>query len=261
MPSTGGPLDGRSVVVTRSREQASTLVAALSALGATTVELPVIATADPADGGDALAAAATRLAAGAYRWVAVTSTNAAARTLAALAGRPVPDGLHWAAVGTATAGALRDAGLRVDLVPVTATGAGLAGAFPAPGHPGDAVLLPRAETVGGDLADGLRARGWEVDEVVAYRTVAGAPDPARVAAARAADAVVFTSSSTVDRTIGLLGRGGMPPVVATIGPVTSSSARAAGLRVAAEAGEPTIEGLVAAVVAALDGDRPPRPRP
>jgi uroporphyrinogen-III synthase len=255
MPSTGGPLDGRSVVVTRSRQQASTLVAALAARGATTVELPVIATAPPVDDGAALATAADRLVAGAYRWVAVTSANAATALLAALTGRRVPDDLGWAAVGPGTVRALTDAGLRVGLVPSVPTGAGLADAFPAPDLAGP-VLVPRAETVRGDLADGLRARGWEVEEVVAYRTVAGAPRPDQVAAARLADAVVFTSSSTVVRTVELLGRAGVPAMVATIGPVTSSAVRAAGLQVTVEAAEPTVDGLVGAVVAALGGTGP-----
>jgi uroporphyrinogen-III synthase len=65
--------------------------------------------------------------------------------------------------------------------------------------------------------------------------------------------VAFTSPSTVERTIDLLGRGGVPPVVVTIGPVTSSSARSAGLQVSAEADPHTLDGLVAALVAALGG--------
>jgi len=90
-----------------------------------------------------------------------------------------------------------------------------------------------------------------VDEVVAYRTVAGDPPPEAVEAAGRADAVAFTSSSTVERTVGLLGRSGVPPVVVSIGPVTSSSARALGLDVSAEARPHTIDGVVEAVLAAL----------
>jgi uroporphyrinogen-III synthase len=114
------------------------------------------------------------------------------------------------------------------------------------------VLFPRAESVRGVLASGLRAKGWVVDEVVAYRTVAGSPQPDAVAAASRADAVAFTSSSTVERTVELLGIDKVPPVVISIGPITSASVIAAGLSVTAEAVEPTIDGLVAAVVTALD---------
>lgn len=94
-------------------------------------------------------------------------------------------------------------------------------------------------------------KGWGVDEVVAYRTVAGRPDSSAVEAATRAEAVAFTSSSTVDRTVELLGPALVPPVVATIGPVTSGAAHDAGLHVTVEAVEHTIDGLVAAVVEAL----------
>jgi uroporphyrinogen-III synthase len=118
-------------------------------------------------------------------------------------------------------------------------------------------LFPRAESVRGVLASGLRAKGWVVDEVVAYRTVAGTPEPDAVAAASRADAVAFTSSSTVERTVELLGADNIPAVVVSIGPVTSASVVAAGLAVTVEAIEHTIDGLVAAVVTALDRRRRP----
>ena len=123
------------------------------------------------------------------------------------------------------------------------------------------MLFPRAETVRGGLAAGLRAKGWLVDEVVAYRTVAGDPSPAAVRAAGRADAVAFTSSSTVQRTLDLLGPAGVPPVAVTIGPSTSASARSAGLTVAAEADPQTIDGLVDALVDALGDRAGPSDRP
>ena len=255
---TALPLAGRSVVVTRSREQASEVVARLEALGADVVELPVIAIDDPADGGEALERAAHRLVAGAYTWVACTSTNAATRLLAALAGRPVPDSVHWAAVGPGTAAALAAGGITAGLVPEVAVSDELAGAFPELDPPGSAsVLIPRAESVRGELAEGLRAKGWLVDEAVAYRTVAGAPTPAAVDAARRSDAIAFTSSSTVERSVDLLGADGIPPVVVTIGPVTSGSARRSGLAVTGEASPHTLAGLIDALTAALaaNGER------
>lgn len=261
------PLVGRTVVVTRTRAQASDLVQRLEALGATVVEFPVIAIADPADGGTALAGAAHRLVAGAYQWVAFTSPNAVPRLLAALGGRAVPDTVRWAAVGAGTARVLGEGGFAADLVPGVSIAEALAEEFPAldplrgvtagrsAGGAGT-VLFPRAETVRGALAPGLRAKGWLVDEVIAYRTVADAPGPDALAAAGRADAVAFTSSSTVDRTLELLGADGMPPLVASIGPVTSASARAAGLVVAAEADPHDIGGLVDALVDVLGGRVP-----
>jgi len=249
---TRRPLAGRSVVVTRTREQASELVARLRDLGADVVELPVIAIDDPADGGEGLERAAHRLVAGAYSWVVCTSTNAVTRLLPALAGRTVPDGVHWAAVGPGTALALAQAGIDAELVPGVSVSDELAAAFPDLDPPGSAtVLFPRAATVRGELAEGLRAKGWLVDEVVAYRTVAGAPAPEAVRAAGRAEVMAFTSSSTVDRSVDLLGVGGIPPVVVTIGPITTASARRNGLTVAREASPHSIDGLVDAVVGAL----------
>ncbi len=248
-------------MVTRPRSQSPSLVEKLERLGATVVGLPVIAIDDPADGGRALAAGARRLAAGAYRWVALTSPNAASRLLDALGPEGAPDEVCWAAVGAGTARVLDHAGIAADLVPTVSTAESLADAFPRPGtsDTGAAgpdrvtgtVLFPRAETVRSHLAPGLRAKGWVVDEIVAYRTVAGDPDPDALASAARADAVAFTSSSTVARATELLGAGRLPPVVVTIGPVTSSSVRSAGLRVSAEADPHTVDGLVAALVDAL----------
>jgi uroporphyrinogen III methyltransferase/synthase len=250
--SGAGPLAGRTVVATRSRTQASVLVDRLAAQGATVVELPVIAIEDAADGGVGLGNAADRLVNGTYEWVAFTSANAVSRLLAALDGRSVPAGVRWAAVGSATARRLSEGGFLPDLVPPESVSDSLADAFPECVRVGASVLFPRAETVRGALAAGLEGKGWTVDEVVAYRTAAGDPDPESIAAARDAEAVAFTSSSTVERTVALLGVGGVPPVVVSIGPVTSATARAEGLEVRAEAVESSIDGLVAAVVAALN---------
>ncbi|MHB1712347.1 MAG: uroporphyrinogen-III synthase [Acidimicrobiales bacterium] len=265
-----GPLAGRQVVVTRARAQASLLVDRLRALGAMVVELPVIAIEDPSDEGAGLAKAADRLVADHYAWVVLTSVNAVSRLLAALDARAVPAGVKWAAVGTATAALLSEGGFPPDLVPDVGVSDALARVFPGAqvfpdgaagtgtddggGGARTRVLFPRAEQVRGVLVPGLEAKGWEVDEVVAYRTRAGDPDPGSLAAARAADAVAFTSSSTVSNTVAVLGRAGVPPVVVSIGPITSASARAVGLAVTAEAIEHSVDGLVTAVVAALGLD-------
>ena len=269
---TTPPLTGCRVVVTRSRSQAPELVDRLALLGATVVELPVIAFDDPVDGGQALSHAAHRLSSGAYQWVVFTSSNAVSRFLAALGTADVPGTVQWAAVGPGTARTLSEAGITPDLVPAVSMSEALAEEFPAvdplgPGSSGrppgavGTVLFPRAETVRGALATGLRAKGWLVDEVVAYRTVAAIPGPGAIASAGRADAMLFTSSSTVERTIEVLGRDGLPPVIVSIGPVTSRSARAAGLEVTGEANPHTIEGLVDALVDALGpGERDRRLR-
>jgi uroporphyrinogen-III synthase len=122
-------------------------------------------------------------------------------------------------------------------------------AFPDPprDRPGR-VLLARAAVARDVLPAGLRARGWEVDVVEAYRTVAAPIDPARRAELARADIVTFTSSSTVTRFLEAAGRESVPPVVAAIGPITAATARRHGLQVDIEAEVHSIDGLVDAIL-------------
>lgn len=244
-----GPLAGVSVVVTRPRSQAGTLTAALEAAGAGVVALPVIETEDPEDGGAALDRALAALAG--YAWIVFTSANGVHRTLGRLRDVRALGTVRLAAVGAATAGALAGYRLVADLVPARADAAGLADAFPNAMEPGQRVLFPAAAGAGPTLADGVAARGWTVDQVVAYRTVpAPAPHPAALPALEAADVVVFASPSAVGAYLAMRVDGRplpVPPVVACIGPVTAGAARAAGLAVEAEAGTPTPAALVEAL--------------
>lgn len=244
------PLFGRRVVVTRAREQASELVERLRDLGADTVELPVIEIGEPPDGGAALAAAALRV--GEFDWVAFTSANAVERFFACLNGLGADaralGGVRVAAIGPGTAGTLEHWGVRADLVPGHYVAEAVVDAFP-PG-PGR-VLLPRAAVARDALPAGLAAKGWAVEVVEAYRTLIGRPSPEALTAAAGADAVTFTSSSTVTNWLEVAGGQPVPAVVACIGPITAETARAAGLPVHVVAAEHTIDGLVGALVEAL----------
>lgn len=251
-------LFGRRVVVTRAREQASELADRLRDLGAAVVEVPAIAIAGPADGGAALAEAATAVSAGRYRWVVVTSPNGARRFLACLRDARDLGGVRVAAMGPGTAAALLAGGIRADLVPDRFVGEALLEVFPDPPPGGGRALLARAAVARDLVPEGLRRRGWDVDVVEAYRTVAGRPTTAQLEAVERSDAVTFTSSSTVERFLDVLGDGRVPPLVACIGPITAATARRHGLDVDVVADEHTIAGLVTALVAGL-GRRPPRP--
>ena len=265
------PLAGTTVVVTRPRDQAADLVAALSTRGAQVVGLPVIDVDGPEDGGTALRQAAAAVAG--YDWVAFTSANAVDRFVGLLRDGRDLAGVRLAAVGGATAAALARFGLVPDLLPdhlptqpppgEPATAAGLAAAFPEAPATGGRVLFPRAAVARRSLPDGLSAKGWAVDEVEAYRTVAAAAPPDDVVATLAeAQVVTFTSPSTVAGYLALRTVGGhplpVPSVVACIGPVTASAARKAGLEVAVESPSPSGEALVAAIVVRLaePGGRP-----
>jgi uroporphyrinogen III methyltransferase/synthase len=244
------PLFGRRIVVTRAREQASSLSERVRANGADVVELPVIAIDDPSDGGAALRAAAREIAL--YDWVVFTSPNGVRRFLGCLPDGRALGGVRVAAIGPGTADALVERWIEPDLVPAEFIAESLLDAFPAapPAHPGR-VLLARAAVARDVLPDGLRQRGWQVDVVEAYRTVSGAPTPEQLDAAAGADAITFTSSSTVERFIEVAGRERVPPLVLCIGPITAATAREAGIDVDVVAEVHSIDGLVDALLREL----------
>ena len=182
-----------------------------------------------------------------FDWVVVTSAAGAAVL------PELPSGPRVAAVGAATAAALRRRGIEVGLVPHEASGMALARELAV--ADGGRVLLVRASAAAPDLPAELRRRGAVVEEVIAYETVEG---PARSGPAlRAAmdrddlAAVVFASGSAARGYLSLGGDSSVPAV--TIGPRTSEVARRLGFTVAAEAAEQDANGLAAAVAQAVDG--------
>lgn len=247
------PLFGQRIVVTRSRRQAPGLRDRLNALGAETIEVPTIEIVDPADGGEALGKGARGARTGSFDWICFTSVNAVERFFVCIRDARDLGRVLVAAVGRATADALAQRGVVADLVPP----AGLAEAMVAdfPRGPGT-VLLPQAAAARVVLAEGLRSKGWDVTVAEAYRTVGVTPPAEVLARIRLADAVAFSSSSTVSSYLAAAGIGAVPKVVVCIGPVTAATARGEGLDVAAVATEHTVDGLVATLVDVLGGRRP-----
>jgi uroporphyrinogen-III synthase len=231
------PLSGRRIVVTRPAERGM-LATMLRMQGADVVELPLIGIADPDDGGEALTAALADL--GAYNWLVVTSPAGGARVAAALAGAR-PGAPLVAAVGVATGESL---GREPDLVPGRQIAEALVDAFP---HGHGRVLLARAAEARSVVPIGLRAKGWQVDDIVAYRTVTIEHGPMPAAAA-SADAVVFASGSQVRAWAHNFGTT-TPPESIAIGPVTAGVAAEVGVAITAVAQHHSLTGLVEAVVA------------
>jgi uroporphyrinogen-III synthase len=255
-----GPLSGWRVIVTRSRAQSSSLVERLANAGACPVEVPVIEIADPIDGGVALESALSRIED--FEWVVFTSANAVERCWRYLADGRTLGGAKVAVVGDGTAAALAGYETVVDLVPERFVAESLVEVFPGPARPGEAtVLLPRAAEARDVLPDGLRAKGWRVEVVEAYRTIPSVLGAEGLRALDGADAITFTSSSTVTGYLDLAGAGRVPPVVACIGPVTARAAMKAGLSVDVVAAVHTVDGLVGALAqwathqGAADGQR------
>ena len=243
------PLDGRRVVVTRARAQASGLAARLAALGADVVEAPAIRIEPRAFAGEVERAARDI---GGYALVCITSPNGAELLMAAL-GEAGGDaralaGVRVAAIGPGTARELAARGIRADVVAATSTAEGLLDALAGEALEGRRVLVARAAEARDALPDGLRERGAEVDVVALYDTVA----ERAAAPVDGADYVTFTSSSTVRFFVEAHG----PPNgarVISIGPVTSAAARELGLEVHAEAARHDIDGLVDALLADAAG--------
>ncbi|MGP0032347.1 MAG: uroporphyrinogen-III C-methyltransferase [Acidimicrobiales bacterium] len=259
--STGGPLSGRAVVVTRSGPRARGLVDALGGAGAEAIEVGLTGVADPTDGGAALREALADVQR--CRWVVLTSVNAVDRVMGSLRDARELSRSGVAAVGPATARALRAAGVEPDLVPAEHRAEGLVAAFPEADRASGAtrVLFPGADQAPSTIPDGLAAKGWDVHQVVAYRTVVlPPPAPERLAGLAAADAVVLTAPSSARALVALRGPDGgplaVPPLAVCIGPTTAAAARALGWRRVREAADPTPEGIVAALVRHL-GESPP----
>jgi uroporphyrinogen III methyltransferase/synthase len=256
------PLHGRRIVVTRARAQASGLAATLRSLGAEVVELPAIRI-EPLIESDAARRAVAEISE--YSLVCVTSPNGAHLLFDALAARPSGNGpglpggagrdaralagATVAAIGPGTRRALAGHGIVADVVPERFVAEALVEALSGVEVEGRRVLVARAATARDVLPEALRERGAEVDVVALYETVREEPDAAAVEAAQGADYVTFTSSSTVTNLTEALGdRFPAGARIVSIGPVTSDSARAAGLTVDVEAEQHDVDGLLAALL-------------
>jgi uroporphyrinogen III methyltransferase / synthase len=246
------PLSGRRIVVTRTRKQAGVLSNKLRELGADVLELPTIRIEPPT----ALREFAELVqAAHSYDWIVFTSPNGVdaffemffklyddAREIG---------GVRIAAIGPATAQRVRDFHLHVDLQPEEFVAEAVVREFAKQGNIENLrILLAHAEKARDVLPKKLSALGAIVDEALAYRTV---PETRDLTGARrrlldeGADLITFTSSSTVENflALGLPWPSGMK--LASIGPITSKTARDAGLKVDMEARRHDVDGLVNAI--------------
>jgi uroporphyrinogen-III synthase len=240
------PLAGRSVVITRAAGQQASLAGPLRRLGAHVIAVPTIAIVEPDDGGAALRRTLAQL--DAYRWLVLTSANGARALLEHLTDARALAGVRLAAIGPATAQVLADARLPADLVPEQYVAEALLAAFPPPEPPGR-VALVRAAVARDVLPEGLRAAGWEVDVVPAYRTDAAEIPPDVREAVAGAEAATFSSPSTVHRFIAAFGASTLAATAAiAIGPVTAAALAGHGIGPAEVATRYDAAGLVDAVV-------------
>ncbi len=252
-------LYGWKVLVPRTREQAGVMSALLRVHGAVPVEVPTIAVEPPRTPAQ-MERAVKGLVTGRYEWIVFTSTNAVRAVWEKFAEFGLDArafaGVKIACVGDSTADAVRAFGITPELVPTgEQSGAGLLADFPPYDDvldPIDRIFLPRADIATETLAAGLIERGWEVDDVTAYRTVRAAPPAAGTRDAIKTggfDAVLFTSSSTVRNLVGIAGKPHPRTVVACIGPKTAETARELGLTVEVQPEVASVPALVEALAA------------
>ncbi len=258
------PLFGKRVLVTRAREQAGDAASRLRERGADPVVVPTIEIHPPSDPGAMIDA--VQAMPGRYDWVVLTSANGVDKLCAEIT-RQGKDarafgGMKVAAIGPGTARALERCGIVADIVAKEHRQEGLASDMlvalltePPAGKGRVRVLLARAEVARDMLPDALRAAGCTVDVVAVYKT--RAPHRSFLTALSSLlesaelDVVTFTSSSTVEHLCDAL-EGRAPELlaktcVASIGPVTTETAKKRGLRVDVVASECSVAGLVAAL--------------
>jgi len=246
------PLAGRRIVVTRTRKQAGALSEQLRGLGAEVIELPTIRIEPPSD----LRAFAELVQdAHAYDWIVFTSPNGVSAFFEMFYklyddAREI-GGTRIAAIGPATAARVRDFHLKVDLQPEEFVAEAVVEEFKKEGRLENVrILIARAEEARDLLPKQLGALGAIVDIAFAYRTIAETSDRTEARSrltAEGADMITFTSSSTVENFLAL--HLPWPPgmEVASIGPITSETARQRGLTVGVEAKRHDIAGLVEAI--------------
>ncbi len=234
-------LYGWTVLVPRTKDQAGEMSERLVGHGALPIEVPTIAVEPPRSPAQ-MERAVKGLVDGRFQWVVFTSTNAVRAVWEkfnefGLDARAF-SGVKIACVGQATADRVRAFGINPELVPAgEQSSLGLLDEFPPYDEifdPVNRVLLPRADIATETLAEGLRDRGWEIEDVTAYRTVRAAPPPAHtreMIKTGGFDAVCFTSSSTVRNLVGIAGKPHARTIVACIGPKTAETAAEFGLRV------------------------------
>ena len=246
------PLFGRRIVVTRAAQQAATLTDRLAEMGADVLEMPAtqIARLDLAPLRDEM----KRL--DEYQWLVFTSQNAVKIFWEQLLGHGQDAralaGLCIAAVGPATAGALLEHGIVVDVLPKRFVAEGLLEELAEREDvAGSRVLYVTAEGSREMLPEGLIGMGAQVNVIHAYRSIESGTGAARLKRALESgtvNLVTFTSASAVRGYVNAVGEElALKAPGASIGPQTTEAINAAGIELAVESEESTIDGLIAAI--------------
>ncbi|MBP8645437.1 MAG: uroporphyrinogen-III C-methyltransferase [Syntrophobacteraceae bacterium] len=251
------PLFGRTILVTRTREQAGDFKSRLEELGARCIEFPTIDIEPPASW-EPLDHAVRNLEK--YHWLVFTSVNGVRffmeRLWAAGLDARALGKVRLAAIGPKTAESLGKYGLRPDLIPREYRAESILEGLSSMGIRGKRFLIPRALVARDVLPDTLRREGAEVDLVPAYETVVPSghgPEIMKAIEEHQVHCVTFTSSSTVSNFFQLCPQEKILPWmrtvdIACIGPITAQTAQEYGLEVKIMPREYTVAALAEAIL-------------
>ena len=261
------PLFGKKIIVTRTREQASELVAGLEEFGADCLEHSTI-NIKPIDSYDTLDGELERL--NEYHWVLFTSLNGVKYFFEHLYAKGMDardmKGPDIAAVGKSTADLLLSYGINADLIPSTFTGEGLAESLLDQGVEGRNILIPRALKAREILPETLRGAGAQVTVVPVYqncpedepqKSLRGDLEEGKI------DMVTFTSSSTVRNFLRMINAENQEELerlldgvdIAAIGPITAKTVTDNGLHVTVQPEEYTISEMIWSIVNYYNGGK------
>lgn len=254
------PLAGKRVLVTRAAHQVAPFERLLQQQGASAVAVPVIEIIAP-ECWQPLDQALMQLSQ--YRYIVLTSVNAVQAVYQRMKHLGVVDQLsgddsslvQWVCVGPKTAQALRQLGRGTDLQPLQYRAEAVIDLLCQQGVDGAKVLYPRAQLARELIPTQLTAAGAQVDDPIAYQTVpatSGGEQLRQLFNQQQVDVVTFTSSSSVENFVALLGDEAatltQPLVMASIGPLTTATAQRLGLHIDVEPQDYTLDGMVAALL-------------
>lgn len=267
------PLFGKKIIVTRTREQASELVAGLEEYGANCLEFSTI-NIKPVDSYEILDGELERL--NEYHWILFTSLNGVKYFFERLYAKGMDardlKGPALAAVGKSTADLLLKYGVNADLIPSTFTGEGLAESLLDQGVEGRNILIPRALHGREILPETLRGAGAQVTVAPVYQNCPAEADKELLRAELeegAVDMITFTSSSTVRNLLAMIDVGSQEELkklltgvkIAAIGPITGKTVTDSGLRVDVQPSKHTIPEMISAIVDYYLGEKKEQHRP
>jgi len=254
------PFFGKTIVITRPEAQSAEFADLLYEEGARVISFPTIKIVPP-ENFDDLDRAIRDIER--YDWIIFTSANGVRSFFDRLfhLGKDARDlkGVSICAIGPATARTVGNHGIRVDLIPESYISESVVSAFEKAGGAEKKILIPRAEVARDIIPESMTAMGASCDVITAYHTVASGVtgnDFREISETNTIDIIAFTSPSTVDNFIDIVGRNNIPEdaIIACIGPVTKKAAEGAGLTVHVMAKSYTVEGMVHAMIDYLQED-------